>query len=254
MGCPAWLAEGCGLIASDYQCSHSTNPFGPLASLVLRDLFVAVEAFGPDVASRIATIAQRTGLDESSINRIAGCLGRKGFARRRRYALTLTEPARVLDAWIASWDGAGQKTESFHVGLPWATLVPQLSAAWEGLDWAWTGAAGAALIAPVGTPQQRVCYVAARDLHVALVRVARLLPALEIDDVGGRGTFHVVVPFSERAQIRHGRRVNRDGTPVVSTLQLLLDIERGPGGSERLSVVEGARWMLRRLLTLGVCG
>lgn len=245
----ARLPEGCGLKASDGECSRATNPFGRVASLVLRDLFVAVEALGPGVALPIATIAQRTGLDETSINnRIAGCLARRGFARRRRHALTLVEPTRVLEAWVASWDGDRQPTESFHVGLAWGALVPRLAEAWQGLTWAWTGAAGAALRFPIGTPLQRVCYVAARDRDVAIDRLTHALPALTIDDVGGRGTVHVVVPFSERAQLEHGRRLAGDGTPVVSTLQILLDLMRGPGGSERRSVSEAARCALLRLL------
>jgi hypothetical protein len=236
---------------------------------VLRDLFASAEAFGGDRPVPIMDMADRTGLDETSINRIAGCLGKRGFATRRQYTLKLTDPARVLEAWLASWDAARQVTASFHVGLPWKALVPALTQAWGGLAWAWTGAAGAALVADVGVPLNRVCYVAARDEARALQRLRRLLvvreaqpyvnrllsdgetidelvPALPVAE-GERGLFHVVVPFSERAQF-YGRHLTLAGVPVVSTLQLLLDLARGPGGPERDSLVMAAERTLRSLL------
>jgi hypothetical protein len=198
----------------------------------------------------ISDIAERTGLNVTSIHRIAWRLGQLHYATRRRNALRFVYPTAVFQAWLNVWDGWSQVALSFHVGLKWRELVPALNDIWRDLDWAWTGTAGAALVTDVGVPLQRVCYVAADHERVARQRLVSALPAVPVSE-GERGTMHVAVPLCERTQLRFGRHVTTSGAPVVSTLQLALDLEQGPGGVERPSVVEVARCVLRARL-LGV--
>lgn len=223
------------------------KPFAPITSLVLRDLFAMAEADGIATPVPIPATAKRTGLSETTIHRIAARLGHCHYAKRQRNALRFVSASVTLEAWLGVLDGWSHAARSFHVELKWSELGPALIDVWQGLDWAWTGAAGAALVADVGTPLQRVCYVAARDERAARERLLKALPALPVGD-GERGTMHLAVPLCERSQLQFGRRVVASGASVVSTLQLALDLERGPGGVERPSFVEAARRSLRTKL------
>jgi hypothetical protein len=227
-------------------CKRGGNPFTPSTSLVLRDLFLSAELKGVDRPVSLLDMSERTGLNEWSIIRIAACLRKHGFASRRRFALRLMDPARVIDAWMASWDGERQVTESFYIALPWKKLVAELTPRWKGLEWAWTGAAGAALVADVGVPLHRVCYVAERHEREAKERLVSLLDAIPVP-ANERGLFHIMVPFHERSQF-YGRHQSSVGAPVVSTLQMMLDLGQAPGGPERDSVMAAARRALMSML------
>jgi hypothetical protein len=203
-----------------------TDPFGPLTSLVLRDLFAESEGHRDPPPVKLGAIAARTALHVSTVGRIASRLSGEGYTQRARAALTLTERVRALDDWIGCWDATAQVTASFHVGLSWPAFVSTLNFVWRGIDWTWTGAAGATLVGrAAGTPLHRVCYVPASGFDLACARIQRRADVMR-DDEGG--TFHLVVPNESRAQLYRSRAGRWGVAGVASTVQLALDVACGP--------------------------
>jgi hypothetical protein len=227
----SWDHRGCrlgrrdiGVVTQSYL--SRTDPFGPLTSLVLRDLFAESEGHSEPPAVGLEGIAARTALHLSTVHRIASRLTGRGYTRRRQRSLTLTERRRALDDWTPSWDFTAQVAASFHVGLTWPALVPMLDALWREIDWTWTGVAGAALLGITEcTPLHRICYVAARDFETACARIEGQGDSMRVDD---GGTFHVVVPSELRAQWYRMSDSRWGTSPVVSRVQLALDIAAGP--------------------------
>jgi hypothetical protein len=223
-GCAELPESGTGVTIATHG---RTDPFGPLASLVLREVLAEGEARGaarPPVPFDL--IAARTGLHFSTVCRVASRIATRGYARRHRYALTLTDGARALDDWTLRWDPSAQVMASFHLSVAWPTFVAMLDEIWVGLRWAWTGVAGAVLAGLArGTPMHRVCYVSADDFEVACRRLERRTGALRVED---GGTCHVIVPAEARAQLYRSRYALWGQGHVVSTVQLLLDVAGGP--------------------------
>jgi hypothetical protein len=203
-----------------------TDPFGPLTSLVLRDLFAESEGRSDPPAVALEAIATRTALHLSTVCRIASRLSTLGYVERQQRALRLVDRLGALDDWIRSWDATAQVTQSFHVGLAWPALVSMLGSVWHGIDWTWTGGAGAVLagIAP-GTPLHRVCYVTLREFDLACARLDRRLDMRRADE---GGTFHIIVPSEARAQLFRTRGARWGTGRVASTIQLALDVASGP--------------------------
>jgi hypothetical protein len=208
-----------------------SDPFGPLSSLVLRDVFAETERAGRSIAVPLAQIARRTGLNFYSVRRIASEVSLGGYAQRRHGALLLEDPLGVLDAWILAWRrlASRQLMSSFHVELEWNALVTTLPVVFRDIAWLWTGVAGAVASGMArGTPLQRVCYVTKASFDVARRRLVDVLQAIPTEDGGGEGTVHLIVPAEERGQWYRARRNEWGVAPTVSTLQLALDAACGP--------------------------
>lgn len=201
--------------------SKRTDPFADRNSMVPRTLLsqggrswgVRELADTADVALGTASQVVRA-LTEMRVVR----LQRSGRAVR----VSADDPMRLLTRWFAAYSWERNERVAFHapLGDPSRFLrrLPKLLGDWR---WALTMHAGAARVAPHATWERVHIYVGAESATTLLDTGQRLgwEPALD-------GRVVLMKPYYKTA-VWHGLQL-LDGMPVVSTLQLALDLWNYP--------------------------
>lgn len=197
------------------------DPFADRASLVPRLLLET-----PGRAWGVRELAGVAGTGLGSTSRVVQALERLGLAEVRREGrasrVAVPRPMALLRRWAAAYDWTRNAALAFHAPVGSAErFLPRLPAALEGRRWALTLHAGASLLAPHAAWERVHLYVEARQARelAAIGRAAGWSPARE-------GRVVLMQPF-HRTSAWHGVR-DVGGLPVVSPLQLVLDLWHHP--------------------------
>lgn len=211
------------------------NPFSKKASLVLRALFEA-----PREPIRFADLTARTGLASGWVSEVSEALVARGYATSSAHGVRLLDPVSALRDWSAAYDWRRNSRRTFVVPFGYDELADRLSRSFRSqpMDWALT------LIAAV---QRRVGYVRYEGTIHVYARTAdvetldRALQELYAEESGGDGTLAILEPYYGRAAFYGAEEL--DGIPVVSDVQLFLDVAHFP-----VRGAEAAEMLVRKRL------
>lgn len=196
------------------------NPFSKKASLVLRVLLEE-----PARAWGIREIAAETRLSIGHASDITRELVRRGYARDEEGRILLGNGVAALRDWLGAYHWSKNRVSSFVVPFEYFELGAELRSAMDaaGVRFALTMLAGADRIAPHVQHGQVHLYVPAEQAGHAWEVVQR---ALYGERAYAGGNLHVLTPYYGDAVIQGAREV--DGMPVVSPVQLFLDLAGFP--------------------------
>ncbi|HEX9939937.1 MAG TPA: hypothetical protein VGB15_22575 [Longimicrobium sp.] len=196
------------------------NPFSKKASLVLRALLE-----NHDRGWRIRELATEARLSVGHTSDIANELLRRGYAGITNGRLTLEDSVAALRDWIGVYEWTRNQASSFVVPFTYGELGPKLQRAFSagGLQYAFTLLSGADRIAPHVQHEQTHVYVWASHLEQAHALVRAELYG---EPVATGGTLHVLKPYYGNGVFYGAAEL--DGTPVVSPIQLFIDLANYP--------------------------
>lgn len=193
------------------------NPFSDRNSLVVR-----VMLDQPRRVWGVRELASAAGVTPGTVSKVVRQLQADDLVRAsgslRTSEIRLSDPHRLLRRWTRVYDWSSNESFAFYapVGDP-ARFLRRLAKPLGKRRWALTMQAGASLLAPHATWERIHAYVDVTDPE----EIAAL--ASEAGwDAGADGRLVLARPY-HRTSAWHGmREVN--GLPVVSTLQLVLDL------------------------------
>jgi len=196
------------------------NPFSKKASLVLRELLEQ-----PERAWGIREIAAETRLSVGHASDAARELVRRGYAREDQGRTLLSNGVAALRDWLGAYHWSKNRVSSFIVPFEYpelgAALRAEMNAA--GVRFALTMLAGADRISPHVQHGLMNLYVPEEQGAMAREVVQGKLYG---ERVHTGGNLHVMTPYYGGAVFRGAREV--DGLPVVSPVQLFLDLAGFP--------------------------
>ncbi len=221
--------------------SPSINPFGDGASLVPR---VMLEQ--PDRPWRVTDMSERAAVTKGWASQVAQELVSRGYVERYKRHLRLTAPVELLSDWSANYEWRQNRVSSYVAPFVYGDLIKKLKKLLD--DRAWNAAltllAGADLWAPHVQHEQVHVYV---EPSASGHFMKRARDSLHLERTKSGGNFHIVEPFYRRS-VFYGMELRR-GIPVVSPVQLYLDLARYPlRGAEAAAML--ARTTLARQLKL----
>jgi hypothetical protein len=196
--------------------------FSDKASLVLRTLLVADSPMGVrEIASAVSSNDERITLTPGYVSKVVGELDRRGYAARRGDKVVLRHTRELLSDWTASYRGRRRPVPASYFILAPSTeeLPPRVGDAFSagGVDYAFTGHAGASLVDRYSVFDVADVYV--RDLE----DVTPALAALGARRVERGGNVNISVPHYRESAF-YDQQLSRGGIKVVSNLQLYLDL------------------------------
>ena len=200
---------------------ETRNPFSDRGSLVTRTLF----EHGTGRIWTIREIAAEADVSLGLASYVVGELARRNLVSVRPEGRTkrvqLRDRVTLIEQWSREYDWQRNRAMSFHapVGSP-QRFLKRLPEIFEGRVWALTLQAGASLIAPHATWDNIHVYVQAEDEDVLGIAQAVGWSA------SPEGGLFLMRPFYRDSVWRGARSVH--GLPIVSTLQLILDLWHYP--------------------------
>lgn len=203
--------------------SRSFDPFADRSSLVLRTLMEPIHA---DRVWGVRELAEAAGVGPATVTRSVRELERYEVVEVRRSGreseIRLTDPERLLSLWTGAYDWTRNQTVTVHapIGDP-VRFLKGSKEIFEGRQWALTLQAGASLVAPHATWERVHIYLDVSKPD-ELLEFAREQEWPVADD----GRLVLLKPYY-RDSVWHERRT-ADGLPVVSDLQLVLDLWNYP--------------------------
>lgn len=210
-----------GTLASS---ERTVNPFSKKASLVLRRFFES-----PNDSHSVTTLARETGIAIGWAWDVTEELSARGYVAGTGENLHLADAASALSHWCNTYTWTKSKRRSFVVPYVKDELEACLATVWSpsSLKWALTLLSGA---------QRRVGHVVNDNMtslcvlptHISeLEGLLATVHAREIPEpVPGTHTLCVLEPYYGQAAL-FGMAM-RDGLPVVSDLQLFLELAHYP--------------------------
>jgi hypothetical protein len=203
---------------------RSVNPFSKKASLVLRRFFEF-----PNDSHSVTKLARETGIAIGWAWDVSEELLQRGYIEGSGDNLRLADAASVLVHWCNTYTWKKSKRRNFVVPYTKEEFEARLAATWapSPMPWALTLLSGA---------QRRVGHVlhdgasflyALPDVPSELDGPLRSVHAREVQQpVPGTHTLCVLEPYYGQAAL--SGMAMRDGLPVVSDLQLFLDLAHYP--------------------------
>jgi Transcriptional regulator, AbiEi antitoxin, Type IV TA system len=218
----AYLRFGPVLIERASDVGHPIERRGvrsllaPKATRVIRALLQA-----PTEPRRITELAKICSMSPAGIYFVVELLETKGFVSRDQNRLVLVpEPRRLLMEWAQNWSIEKSKTSryfSFEKGPERLISSVSEKAKAMGIEYAFTGMAGASFVAPF-TRYDDVWLYAKGDAE-------RLREALDLRPVSSGANVVFLQPYDEGVFM--GAREIR-GSQVVSDIQLFVDLYTNP--------------------------
>jgi len=202
------------------RSGRAINPFSKRASFLLRALL-----HGADRRWGVRELSAETGLSVGYTSDVAAELVRRGYAREAEGRLSLGDPVRALYDWANAY--RWEQNATYAYVTPYETdelrsfLVDRFDGA--GIEFAFTLLAGADLVARHVVHGTTHVYVAPGHLGRALEIVGERLYG---EPAEGGGSLQIAEPYYARSGFYGSRRI--DGFPVVSSVQLFLDLVRYP--------------------------
>jgi hypothetical protein len=193
----------------------SRDPFSDKASLVPRVLFGEPEPLG------VRNVAERADLTPGYVSKIATELERRGYLAKRANGLRLRHVQEMLADWVVAYRRKKPRSKA-SLFLPARSVreaMPELAAAFDrnGVDYLFSGMAGASLVDPYA--EFDAVDILVRDADAAIA-VIRNLGAREVDR---GGNVNVIVPYY-RVSAFHGAHKTSGHMRVASDLQIYLDV------------------------------
>ncbi len=223
------LAGNCRLIFGNYFVERSGRPnpfrkdhvgasnlYGLKSERVLRVLFDGQEW-------KVVPLAERANVSTGTVSIVRNLLLEREWAKEGPSGLKLTQPKKLLTDWAAVWKRRRETPKTYFTLKPLAEIETAMAkfADQHHAQFALTGAAGAWRIAPMTRYNRTQVYWDGDPEQLAAG--VGLKPA----DTGAN--VHVFAPRDEG--IFFGKQTV-EGTPVVSSLQLYLDLQRDPARGE----------------------
>jgi len=199
--------------------------FSPRSSRILRALLEQ-----PKEEWTLAGLAAEASVSLRTAHLVVNALEEKGFAEKRRGAITLQKPGELLDLWAQNYSLEQHRRHTFYTFARdprelAAKLTAHALARRE--QFALTLHSGAALVAP---------FVRTGDVHAYFLgELERLAKALDLRPVETGGTVHLLEPYDEGVfyRVQTIRRAR-----VVCNTQLYLDLVNYPArGREQAEVL-----------------
>lgn len=201
---------------------RSSDPYSDRASLVVRRLLFA------STRRRWSTsdLAQEAGVDTSTASRVLRELGRRELVRDerpgqgRKSSIWVPDPEKLLSDWAEtySWEDNAQLRVAAPVGSP-RSFISRMQEYFAGERWALTLQAGASLIAPHAKFDVIHAYVDGPE-SLEMFAFAR---GWDVTPGGKLSLLMPYYPHSTWDDLQTAR-----GVPVVSTVQLVLDLWNYP--------------------------
>jgi hypothetical protein len=226
------FAGNCRLTFGNYFIERigSPNPFrktqspaapylyGPKSERVLRILFGE-----QDRTWKVVPLADEAHVSTGTVSIVRNLLLEREWARETDDGLKLTQPGKLLKDWAVVWGRRRQIPRTYFTLLTLADVEAKLAdyAQRHARPFALTGTAGAWRRAPMTRYNRTQVYWDGDPAELA--NAADLKPA----DAGAN--VHIFEPRDEGVFL-HLEKF--DGVPVVSPLQLYLDLQRDPARGE----------------------
>ena len=221
--------------------SHGVNLFSDRASLVLRVLLRA-----PERPLGVTAIAAESGVTKGWASIVTRALVDAGYADRADAGFRIVEPLRVLQDWTAAYSWRKNPVRSYHSPLEYHKRLAVLEhlTRHPGQKYALTLLAGSSMRAPHVEHDQLHLYVAPDSLEQFQRRAREML---YLEPVASGGNLQIMEPYYKKSAFFGVEMI--EGLPVVSALQLYLDLYHYPARGR-----EAAKVLLRSRLAreLGV--
>lgn len=219
---------------------RSLDPFADRSSLVLRTLMEPIHA---DYVWGVRELAAVARVGPATVTRSVRELKRYGVVDVRRTSreseIRLTDPKGLLSVWTGAYEWTRNHSVAVHAPTDDAIrFLKRSKGIFEARQWALTLQAGASLVAPHAT-WERV------HVYLDVGKPDELLEFANRQDwpIADDGRLVLLKPYY-RDSVWHGRRT-ANGLPVVSDLQLVLDLWRYPlCGRERAEHLIASRHLL----------
>lgn len=223
------LAGNCRLIFGNYYVERSGRPnlvrndqingsnlYGPKSERVLRVLFDGGEW-------KVVPLAERANVSTGTVSIIRNLLLEHEWAKDGPGGLKLTQPKKLLTDWAATWKRRREKPATYFTLKPLAEIEREMAkfAEQQHEQFALTGAAGAWRVAPMTRYNRAQVYCGGDPDRLAAG------VGLKLADAGAN--VHIFAPRDEG--VFFGKQ-EVDGVPIVSPLQLYLDLQRDPARGE----------------------
>jgi len=209
-----------GLYIERIRPSRLSSPMGSSATVFTAKATRLVRAMLSRFPAswRQTDLVDATGLSAGYVSTLAKRLVAQGYLRKRSGRLTLEDPDRLLDDWVAHYrfDRHGRRSFAVSAGS-YDDGLQKLGTALgdSGVEFAWCGWSGAHLRAPFATPPLYTAYAASEPKEMA-----------GVFPVEGEG--NVVLYLPQDAGVFQFSNAT-DAGPVVSDVQLYIDLVRMPG-------------------------
>lgn len=211
------------------------SPFSKKASLVPRTLLEL-----PEQHWGVREMSAETGLAVGYASEVLREMARRGYVVERDGGYGLGDAVRLLQDWSEAYSWGKNEIHSFVAAFGKEELIRLIAKELEpaGDRYALTLLTGSDFVAPHVQHNQVHVYVeeSARDRILDFAR-----DRLYAEPVRSGGNLHLLVPYYREA-VFHGSR-SVEGVPVVSNVQLFLDLVRYPVRGE-----EAAGALVRKAL------
>lgn len=204
--------------------------FSDKASLILRELLAEPEEY-----HTVRGLADRTSVSVGWASEVLKELEERGYVDRRpRQGSRIRRIESLLDDWTDIYSFPGKnRIRSFFItaeGLNEIFAELRRSALSREVGYALTLHSGARLVSPF--VQYDECHLYVDGQKDFERQVSKFVETLRLSEPATGGNFHVARPYYENGAFYQTRIV--DGLPVVSDVQLYLDLFRFPSrGSEQ---------------------
>jgi hypothetical protein len=222
------LAGNCRLAFGGYYIERTGNPnparknrvtatpslYAPRSERVLRVLFAA-----QDKAWKVVSLGEHAHVSLGTVSAVRTLLLEREWAKETPDGIQLTHPEKLLADWAVVWARRRERPKTYFTLTPLAAAERQMAdfARQHDRPFALTGAAGAWRLAPMVRYNRTQVYWQGDPSELA--QGVGLKPA----EAGAN--VQIVAPRDEGVFFN---QVDMDGIPVVSPLQLYLDLQREP--------------------------
>jgi hypothetical protein len=192
--------------------------YGPKSERVLRVLFD-----GRSRPWRVVPLAEEARVSTGTVSIVRNLLLEREWARETDMGLELTQPERLLKDWAVAWGRRRQRPRSYFTLLTLAEAEARMAAFAErqARPFALTGTAGAWRRAPMTRYIRTQAYWEGDP--------AELANAVELKATDAGANVHILEARDEGVFFRLEKI---DGIPIVSPLQLYLDLQGDPARGE----------------------
>lgn len=223
------LAGNCRLIFGNYFVERSGRPnpfrkdhvgasnlYGPKSERVLRVLFDGQEW-------KVVPLAEHAHVSTGTVSIVRNLLLEREWAKEAPGGLKLTQPEKLLADWATAWKRRRETPKTYFTLKPLAEIETAMAklADQHQVQFALTGTAGAWRVAPMTRYNRTQVYWDGDPEQLAAG------VGLKQTDTGAN--VHVFAPRDEG--VFFGKHI-AEGVPVVSSLQLYLDLQRDPARGE----------------------
>jgi hypothetical protein len=222
------LAGNCRLAFGDFFIERTGNPnparknrvtatpslYAPKSERILRALFE-----GKDKAWKVVSLGEKAHVSLGTVSTVRTILLEREWAKETPNGIQLTHPEKLLADWAAVWARRRERTKAYFTLAPLEDAERQMAdfARQSDRPFALTGSAGAWRIAPMVRYNRTQAYWQGDPDELA--------KALGLKPVESGANVQIIAPRDEGVFFA---KEEAGAIPVVSSLQLYLDLQREP--------------------------